>query len=54
MNDELSTVGQNLAPVHAAEKADGTVKFPADMSFPNMLWMKLARSPHAHARNLRN
>ena len=52
MNDELSTVGQNLAPVHAAEKADGTVKFPADMSFPNMLWMKLARSPHAHARIL--
>lgn len=52
MKDQLTVVGQDLAPVHAAEKSDGTVKFPADISLPHMLWMKLARSPHAHARIL--
>src|ERR1700751_2465742 len=32
------------------EKAAGTVRFPADINLPNMLWMKILRSPHAHAR----
>ena len=52
MIDDLSVVGQNLAPVYAAKKSDGTVKFPADVTLPNMLWMKFTRSPHAHARIL--
>ena len=52
MKDDLAVVGQNLVPVHGAEKSDGTVKFAVDISLPGMLWMKLARSPHAHARIL--
>jgi len=52
MKDNLSVVGQNFVPVYAAKKSDGTVKFPADVSLPGMLWMKFTRSPHAHARIL--
>jgi xanthine dehydrogenase molybdenum-binding subunit len=52
MKDTLSVVGHNFVPVYAGDKSAGTVKFPADISLPNMLWMKLARSPHAHARIL--
>ena len=26
------------------------MRFPADINLPNMLWMKILRSPHAHAR----
>ena len=52
MKDALSVVGQNFVPVYAAAKSTGTVKFPADISLPGMLWMKLARTPHAHARIL--
>jgi xanthine dehydrogenase molybdenum-binding subunit len=46
----LFTVGKSVAPVYGLEKATGELRFPADMSLPNMLWMKILRSPHAHAR----
>jgi xanthine dehydrogenase molybdenum-binding subunit len=52
MKEDLSVVGRDVAPVYAADKSAGAVKFPADISLPRMLWMKLARSPHAHARIL--
>lgn len=52
MNDKLSVVGQDSVPVYAADKSAGTVKFPADISLPGMLWIKFTRSPHAHARIL--
>ncbi len=32
------------------EKVTGRANFGADMSFPGMLWGKVLRSPHAHAR----
>jgi CO/xanthine dehydrogenase Mo-binding subunit len=35
------------------EKVTGRANFGADMSFPGMLWGKVLRSPHAHARILR-
>lgn len=47
-----SVVGQRNAPVFAVEKATGALRFPADVNLPNMLWMKILRSPHAHARIL--
>lgn len=48
----FSVVGERVAPVYGEQKAAGTVKFPADIILPNMLWMKILRSPHAHARIL--
>ena len=50
MSETLRTVGQSVPPIYGMEKAAGTVRFPADINFPNMLWMKILRSPHAHAR----
>ena len=52
MSKELRTVGQPVAPVYGIEKAKGTLRFPADINLPNMLWMKILRSPHAHAKIL--
>jgi len=50
VSEALRTVGQSVPPIYGMEKAAGTVRFPADINFPNMLWMKILRSPHAHAR----
>ena len=52
MSEKLLTVGKAVAPIYGIEKATGTLRFPADVNFPNMLWMKILRSPHAHARIL--
>jgi xanthine dehydrogenase molybdenum-binding subunit len=49
---EWSTVGKAVAPIYGVEKATGTLRFPADVNLPNMLWMKILRSPHAHAKIL--
>ena len=48
----LLTVGRSVAPIYGVEKATGTLRFPADVNLPNMLWMKILRSPHAHAKIL--
>ena len=50
MSEELLTVGKSVAPVYGIEKATGELRFAADINLPNMLWMKIVRSPHAHAR----
>ena len=47
---ELLTVRQSVPPIYGIEKATGALRFPADINLPNMLWMKILRSPHAHAR----
>jgi xanthine dehydrogenase molybdenum-binding subunit len=49
---EFLTVGKSVAPIYGLEKATGELRFPADINLPNMLWMKILRSPHAHARIL--
>jgi CO/xanthine dehydrogenase Mo-binding subunit len=46
----FSTVGQSVPPIYGVEKATGSLRFPADINLPNMLWMKILRSPHAHAK----
>src|SRR5439155_1991589 len=48
----LVTVGRSVAPIYGVEKATGTLRFPADVNLTNMLWMKILRSPHAHAKIL--
>ena len=50
MSAEFLTVGKSIAPVFGIEKATGEMRFPADVNLPNMLWMKILRSPHAHAK----
>ena len=47
-----SVVSQSVPPVYGVEKATGSLRFPSDILLPNMLWMKIPRSPHAHARIL--
>jgi len=49
MNPPFSVVGHNVTPVYGTGKVTGSLKFPADIVLPNMLWMKILRSPHAHA-----
>jgi 4-hydroxybenzoyl-CoA reductase alpha subunit len=43
-------VGQALRKVDATAKVTGTTKFADDVSLPRMLYAKLLRSPHPHAR----
>lgn len=52
MSANFSTVGQSAPPIYGIEKATGVLRFAADINLPNMLWMKILRSPHAHAKIL--
>jgi 4-hydroxybenzoyl-CoA reductase alpha subunit len=48
----FSVIGKRLPRVDAREKVTGQAKYAADYSLPGMLWCKLVRSPHPHARIL--
>jgi len=50
MSAKLLIVGQSVPPIYGIDKATGALRFPADINLPNMLWMKILRSPHAHAK----
>src|SRR2546421_8758429 len=43
-------VGKALRKVDATAKVTGTTRFADDLFLPRMLYAKLLRSPHAHAR----
>lgn len=45
-------LGKRLPRVDAREKVTGDARYAADFSFPGMLWVKILRSPHPHARIL--
>ena len=45
-----SVIGTSLAKVDAPERVTGKATYGADLDLPGMLWAKLVRSPHAHAR----
>lgn len=47
---ERKYIGQRLPRVDGADKVTGRAIFAADISLPQMLYGKLLRSPHAHAR----
>jgi 4-hydroxybenzoyl-CoA reductase subunit alpha len=47
---EFSVIGQRVPRVDSWEKVTGQAKYSADYSLPDMLWCKLVRSPHPHAR----
>ena len=51
--DTLTVVGTAAPRVGLAEKVRGQVRYTADLKLPGMLYGKVLRSPHAHARIVR-
>ncbi|HET6184766.1 MAG TPA: xanthine dehydrogenase family protein molybdopterin-binding subunit [Acetobacteraceae bacterium] len=49
---ELKVVGTRPVRPDGVDKVTGRAQFGADMVLPGMLWGKVLRSPHAHARIL--
>src|SRR5690242_21590898 len=47
---ELKVVGTRPVRPDGVDKVTGRAQFGADMALPGMLWAKVKRSPHAHAR----
>ncbi len=47
---EFSAIGKSVLRVDAPEKATGEAVFCADIKLPRMLYAKVLRSPHPHAR----
>src|ERR1700740_2684381 len=48
--DALRVVGTRPIRPDGVDKVTGRANFGADMKMPGMLWGKIKRSPHAHAR----
>lgn len=49
MTEELSVVGKRVPRFSANRKVTGQLKFYADRTLPNILHMRILRSPYAHA-----
>ncbi len=47
---DLSVVGKPVTRLDALEKATGRALYPINVSLSGMLWAKVLRSPHAHAK----
>ncbi len=47
---DFRIVGQRALRPDGIDKVTGRARFGADMSAPGMLWGRILRSPHAHAR----
>src|SRR4051812_6002129 len=45
-----TVVGQRVPKIEGAEKVTGHTPYTADVQLPGLLWGKVLRSPHAHAR----
>src|SRR5499426_4480978 len=50
MAKSQSIIGAGVGRVEGAEKVSGQAVYAADVRFPDALWGKILRSPHAHAR----
>jgi len=50
--EKHAVIGKRVQKVDALAKATGTARFATDVYLPDMLWAKVLRSPHAHARIL--
>lgn len=46
----FNTIGKNVRKRDAEEKVMGTATFTSDLNMPGMLYAKVLRSPHPHAR----
>src|ERR1700754_1674904 len=47
---ELKVVGQSPVRPDGVPKVTGLAQYGADFTLPGMLWGRILRSPHAHAR----
>ena len=50
METLLTTVGQSVVRSRLDEKITGAARYTADLKRPGMLYARVLRSPHAHAR----
>lgn len=50
---EFNVIGRRVESVGVLEKVMGTAKYTDDLKLPGMLYGKILRSPHAHAKILR-
>ena len=48
--EETKYIGKEIPRVDGLEKATGKIKYMSDLEFPDMLYGKILRSPHPHAR----
>ncbi len=51
MGKDYRYIGKHLPRRDAAEIVTGTARFMDDLKFPNLLYGKVLRSPHAHANH---
>ncbi|HXH11761.1 MAG TPA: xanthine dehydrogenase family protein molybdopterin-binding subunit [Alphaproteobacteria bacterium] len=47
---QATLLGVPVGQIHGPEKVTGRTRFAADVDLPGMLWGKILRSPHPHAR----
>ena len=50
MDKQATLLGDVVPQIHGPEKVTGRTRFAADVVLPGMLWGKILRSPHPHAR----
>jgi xanthine dehydrogenase molybdenum-binding subunit len=50
MEQELAVIGMNIPRLGFEEKIRGQARYTADLKRPGMLYGRMLRSPHAHAR----
>jgi len=50
---EFTIIGKDVDRLEGADKATGTAQFSGDIKLEGMLYAKILRSPHAHARILK-
>ena len=50
VNDDLNVVGKRVKRVDARDKVTGNAKYTSDIQLPGMLYGRMLRSPHPHAK----
>jgi CO/xanthine dehydrogenase Mo-binding subunit len=50
MDMPVTMIGAPVAQIAGPDKVTGRTRFAADVEVPGMLWGKILRSPHPHAR----
>lgn len=48
--DSYSVIGKRKPRLDGVAKVTGEAKYSDDLNLPGMLWGKILRSPHPHAR----
>ena len=50
MDMHATLIGAPVTQIQGPDKVTGRTRFAADVDVPGMLWGKILRSPHPHAR----